>query len=139
MAKDFNIVDVVTTDIAKASNRDEALRKLISAWNSKNAKVAKRAGTFGFMAAALAACGGGGDSGSASADKSTFFVIGSTNDGFVKTALNLTTFQAAIASAKAEGDNDGLIDVANFVKGAEQETLTVTDGVIPPESKGLHK
>ena len=42
--------------------RDIAIEKIVNAWNSKNAKAAKRIGTFGFMAATLTACGGGGSS-----------------------------------------------------------------------------
>jgi hypothetical protein len=63
MAKDFEITAKGAADQSSSSRNDEALKKLIEAWNSKSAKAAKRVGTFGFMAAALAACGGAGSDG----------------------------------------------------------------------------
>jgi Flp pilus assembly protein TadB len=63
MAKDFEITAKGAADQNSSSRNDEALKKLIEAWNSKSAKAAKRVGTFGFMAAALAACGGAGSDG----------------------------------------------------------------------------
>ena len=59
MAKDIEFTAKIAADRSNPARKDEALKKLIEAWNSKNAQAAKRVGTFGFMAAALAACGGG--------------------------------------------------------------------------------
>ncbi|MCV2877189.1 hypothetical protein OE810_13125, partial [Rhodobacteraceae bacterium XHP0102] len=64
MAKDLEITSKVATGLSNSARKDEALKKLIGAWNSKSVQAGKRVGTFGLMAAALAACGGGGSGGS---------------------------------------------------------------------------
>jgi hypothetical protein len=55
MAKDLNFAVAAANN---ASNRDEVIQKLVAAWNGKNARAGKKLGSFGFMAATLAACGG---------------------------------------------------------------------------------
>ena len=43
--------------------RDAALARLMKAWESKNARAARRAGGLGMVAVSLAACGGDSDGG----------------------------------------------------------------------------
>jgi hypothetical protein len=96
MAKDLEFTAKVATHITNSARKDEALQKLIDAWNSKNAKAGKRLGTFGFMAAALAACGNGAtvvestppldntvDDTTTSLDGSAFFFLSRDNGGVV--------------------------------------------------------
>ena len=71
MAKDLEITAKLAAEMSNSARKDEALRKLIDAWNSKNAKAATRLGTFGFMAAALAACGGSSGGGGTATDTGT--------------------------------------------------------------------
>lgn len=47
-----------------AGKGNDALRKLLAAWHSRNARAAGRVGTFSFMAATLTACVDGGSSSS---------------------------------------------------------------------------
>ncbi|MEI4234184.1 beta strand repeat-containing protein [Roseovarius sp. D22-M7] len=56
---------------ASAQNANPALAQLMKAWESKNARHAKRAGGFGLMAVSLAACGSDGDGGSSDDDGTT--------------------------------------------------------------------
>jgi hypothetical protein len=51
MTKDLDFTATVGTQ------QNETLQKLLAAWSSKNARAGKKVGTFGFMAATLAACG----------------------------------------------------------------------------------
>ncbi|WP_295889094.1 hypothetical protein, partial [uncultured Thiohalocapsa sp.] len=62
MAKDLNLStgSALASDVAESKKR-AALQQLVDAWKSNNAKSAKRVGTFGFMATALAACNSDND------------------------------------------------------------------------------
>jgi phage baseplate assembly protein gpV len=98
MAKDLEFTAKVAADMSKAARKDDALKKLIDAWNSKNAKAAKRVGTFGFMAAALAACGGGGSGGSGSAGGGNSGGGGNTSSfGVTQVADGETTVSGSFA------------------------------------------
>lgn len=59
MSKDLDFTGAAANNAAASTTQNETLQKLIAAWNSKNARAGKKLGSFGFMAAALAACGGG--------------------------------------------------------------------------------
>ncbi|WP_155326518.1 beta strand repeat-containing protein [Alkalilacustris brevis] len=120
MAKDLEFTAEVAVDFSKAARKDEALQKLIDAWNSKNAKAAKRVGTFGFMAAALAACGGG--SGSSGLDGEE-----SPGEGLIEQSA--VTFRLLTGSA-----SEIVIQTLNVdLETAKEDTLDVQDLLDDPD------
>lgn len=80
MTKERKLADRFPANLYKGHRKDDVLRKLFDLWNSKNAQAGKRVGTFGFMAAALSACKGGGD-GSENLEGTWFFLLSRGGDG----------------------------------------------------------
>ncbi|MBR2574190.1 MAG: hypothetical protein IKE14_07660, partial [Loktanella sp.] len=108
MAKDLEFTAKVASGLSNSARKDEALKKLIDAWNSKNAQAGKRVGTFGFMASALAACGGG-------SGNNTDALPGG---GVVEPIFRLIT-------------NAGVFDAANPVEQDGLLSVTQVDQIVP--------
>ena len=117
-------------EFARADHKEAAIKKLIDAWNSKNTRAAKRAGSFGFMAAALAACGGGGhDYGNSGGDDgaadSTFRFLTGTSASLSAQPLRLSSLDAATENAR-----ENVLDVADRLGAAEE--IDISAGLIVP-------
>jgi hypothetical protein len=123
MAKDLEFTAEVASDLSSSVRKDEALKRLIDAWNSKSARAGMRVGTFGFMAAALAACGGGGsgagDNGGADNGSDD------NGDGSVSEIFRLLTGTASALEIQTLTVNAG---------SAIESTLAVDDLVGAPDS-----
>lgn len=115
MAKDLGFTTNLAPKISAPNRQDEALRKLVTAWNSRNVTAAKRVGTFGFMAATLSACGGSGSGTSATS--------GGSND-------DTSTFRFLTGSA-----NELVIQVLNInLSSAKEDTLNASDLIGSPDA-----
>ena len=111
MAKDIEFTAKVAADLSQFARKDDLLKKLIDVWNSKNANSAKRVGSFGFMAAALAACGGG-SSPTPTAPEADAPDFGVTFDGVLANITGVVAFlkdgkvyEATINEASAAPDS----------------------------------
>ena len=126
MAKDLDFTIKAAPAFRKSSREEEALQHLIDAWNSKNAKAAKRVGTFGFMAAALTACGGSGSitSDTSQEELSTFRLLSGDPSNLVTQGLNVT-----LGSAK-----DDLLSITDLI-GSADAAINATAGLVVPSGQ----
>lgn len=133
MAKDLNLTNEAAPAGIEADTKNrEALQKLIDAWNSKNAKAGKRLGTFGFMAAALSACGSGGSGPSvafAVNEQTGFkFLTGSLSSLSLE-ALDFDSFTDVTAASK-----DKVLDVSGLL-GADEGPIDASGGMSVPDGQ----
>ena len=126
MAKDLDFTIKAAAAFRTPSREDEALQHLIDAWNSKNAKAAKRVGTFGFMAAALTACGGSGSITSDTSQEvlSTFRLLSGDSNNLVTQGLNVT-----LGSAK-----DDLLSITDLI-GSPDAAINASAGLVVPSGQ----
>ena len=133
MAKDLEFTAKVAADLSNPARKDEALRKLIDSWNSKNAQAGKRVGTFGFMAAALAACGGGGGGDGPGPGpevvNTTFRFLTGTADSLTVTQLQISSLGDATQGSvgRVLGTTGLLLDVADVEDASAG--LTIPEGL----------
>lgn len=128
MAKDLEFTAKAAADHSKSARADETLKKLIDAWNSKNARSATRVGSFGFMAATLAACGGGGGGGVALPD-------GALPGGALSAFRFLTGSESALVIQSLDADPDtaanDVLDVSDLL-GTPDAAFDASAGVVIP-------
>jgi len=121
-----------------ASRKNETLvKKLVSAWEKKNAKVA-RAGGVSLMALSLAACGSSDDDSTSTAtdtSSDTTTVVTPTVDAAVNTAM--TNVQDTISGGSGDDTFSGIVQAAGALGttafpgdivngGAGNDTLTIS-------------
>ncbi len=133
MAKDLEFSAKSVDEVSTPVRKDEVVQKLIAAWNSNNAKSAKRVGTFGFMAVALAACGGGSDNGNGSGDANLILrrLSGSAESLGIQT---LALDPAAVIADVLATAKDGILGLERvpLLPGAPDAPIDASRGLVVP-------